>query len=57
MSVANALGQFQRQMRLVLAGLLWDSCLEYLDNIIVMSGTFEEHLDRQEAIFKRMDTA
>jgi hypothetical protein len=41
-------------MDLVLAGLLWDSCLVYLDDIIVVSGTFEEHLVRLEAVFERM---
>jgi hypothetical protein len=37
MGLANAPSQFQRLMDLVLAGLLWDSCLVYLDDIIVMS--------------------
>jgi hypothetical protein len=54
MGLANAPSQFQRLMDLVLAGLLWDSCLVYLDDIIVMFGTFEEHLVRLEAVFDRM---
>jgi hypothetical protein len=40
MSLANAPSQFQRLMDLVLAGLLWDMCLVYLDNIIIFSRTF-----------------
>jgi hypothetical protein len=57
MGLANAPSQFQRLMDLVLAGLLWDSCLVFLDDIIVMSGTFEEHLIRLGAVFERMNKA
>ena len=30
----------------VLAGLHWETCLFYLDDIIVFSSTWEEHLAR-----------
>ena len=33
-------------MELVLAGLHWKICLIYLDDILVYSSTFDEHIDR-----------
>jgi hypothetical protein len=43
MGLANAPSQFQRLMDLVLAGLNYESYLDYLDDIICLSRTFEEH--------------
>jgi len=45
---------FQRLMDLVLAGLSYDICLIYLDDIIIYSNSFEEHLLRLEAVFERL---
>ena len=44
--LCNAPSTFQRLMELVLAGLRWDICLAYLDDIMVFGRTFEEHLQR-----------
>ena len=33
-------------MYLALAGLTWEVCLVYLDDVIVMADTFERHLER-----------
>jgi hypothetical protein len=41
LGLANASSQFQPLMDLVLSDMLWDSCLVYLDDIIVYSATFE----------------
>ena len=38
----------------VLAGLHWETCLFYLDDIIVFAATWEEHLDRLRQIFERL---
>jgi hypothetical protein len=57
MSLANAPSQFQRLMDLVLAGLLWDMCLVYLDNIIIFSRTFRSHVVRLKAAFERISPA
>jgi predicted RNase H-like HicB family nuclease len=35
----------------VLAGLTWDVCLVYLDNIIVHGKTFAEHLENLRKVF------
>ena len=42
--LTNAPATFQRLMDVVLAGLKWQCCLVYLDDIIVYSPTFEQHL-------------
>ena len=38
----------------VLAGLHWEACLFYLDDIIVFASTLEEHLDRLRQVFERL---
>ena len=45
---------FQRLMDLVLAGLSYEYCLVYLDDIIIYARTFDEHLRRLEAVFSRL---
>ena len=52
--VCNALGTFQRLMEFVLAGLQWQTCLVYLDNVIVYGRDFDEHLRRLREVFKRL---
>jgi len=42
--LVNTLEEFQQLMNLTLHGLTWHTCLVYLDNIIVFSAMFEEHL-------------
>ncbi|KAK3708498.1 hypothetical protein QZH41_003116 [Actinostola sp. cb2023] len=52
-----ASGSFERLMELVLKGLHWKICLIYLDDVIVMSRTVEEGMDRLEQVFARLATA
>ncbi|MHB1799638.1 MAG: reverse transcriptase family protein [Vulcanimicrobiaceae bacterium] len=54
--LTNAPGTFQRVMDHVLAGLLGDICLVYLDDIIIYSPTFTEHLLAVERVFERLKT-
>ena len=42
--LCNAPATFSRLMDYVLSGLSWEICLYYLDDIIVFSTTWEEHL-------------
>ena len=49
--LTGATGSFQRLMDCVLSGLLWKSCLVYLDDVIVFSKTFEEHQEHLEQVF------
>jgi len=54
-SLANAPSQFACIMELVMSGLTYDVCLVYLDDILVFSKTFEEHLVRLATVFNRLD--
>jgi hypothetical protein len=42
--LCNAPATFERLMETVLRGLTYDSCLVYLDDVIVIGCTFKEHL-------------
>ena len=55
--LTNAPATFQRLMDVVLRGLTLDSCLVYLDDVLVHSRTFKEHLCRLRAVFERLRTA
>jgi len=48
---------FQRLMNLVLCGLTYETCLVYLDDIIVFSPDFDSHVERLEEIFRRLRAA
>ncbi|CAM4850710.1 unnamed protein product, partial [Rotaria magnacalcarata] len=49
--LTNAPGTFQRLMDIVLAGLKWQCCLVYIDDIIVYSPTFTQHLQDLRKVF------
>ena len=55
--LCNAPATFQRLMEYVLAGLQWEHCLVYLDDIIVFSETFNEHITRLSEGFDRLRNA
>ena len=55
--LANAPALFQRLMDHVLAGLTWEACLVYLDDIIVWANSFEEELRRLSQVFQRLRDA
>jgi hypothetical protein len=42
---------FECLMEYALAGLQWETCIIYLDDIIVFSRTFEEHVTRLQSVF------
>ena len=50
----NSCGTFQRTMELVLQGLQWQTCLVYIDDIIVFGATFEEHIQRVDEVLDRI---
>ena len=52
--LCNAPATFSRLMDRVFAGLHWETCLFYLDDIIVFSSTWEEHLARLRQVFERL---
>lgn len=57
MGISNAPPSFQRLMELVLRGLHWSICLIYLDDIIVYSADFAQHLKRLREVFGRFRSA
>jgi len=48
---------FQRLMDMVLACLSYETCLMYLDDVIVFGSTFEELLHRTKVVFQRIRDA
>ena len=53
----NSASTFQRTMELVLQGLQWETCLIYIDDIIVFSTDFDEHMSRVRQVFSRLQAA
>ena len=55
--LSTAPGTFERLMETVLAGLQWETCLIYLDDVIVFGKTEQQTLDRLDAILSRIGQA
>ena len=55
--LCNAPATFQRLMTTVLHGLIPDTCLDYLDDIIVPSPSFSDQLQRLRRVFERLRSA
>lgn len=55
--LCNAPATFERLMENVLRGLSWETCLVYLDDIIVLGKSFEHHLENLEQVFRRLRQA
>lgn len=53
----NSPSTFQRMMDNVLRGISNEFCCVYLDDIIIFSTSLQEHLQRLEAVFKRLRKA
>ena len=52
--LCNAPATFQRLMERCMGEMNLRDCLIYLDDVIIFSTTFEEHLERLEAVFERL---
>ena len=55
--LCNSPATFQRLMTHALRGLEWDICLVYIDDLIIFSRTFDDHLQHLELVFKRLRKA
>lgn len=54
MGITNAAPTFQRNMEIMLSGLLWKSCIVYIDDLIIFSNSFDQHLQDLREVFSRM---
>ncbi|CAK1579697.1 unnamed protein product [Parnassius mnemosyne] len=52
----NAPATFERLIELVLTGLIGDACLVYVDHIIIVGRTFEEHLQNLERVLMKIQS-
>ena len=55
--LANAPATFQRLMEVVLHGLVREVCLVYLDDIVVVGASWEEHLTNLVRVLDRIQSA
>ena len=44
-------------MDMVLTGMQWSSCIVYIDDIIVVGWTFDEHFQNLKKVFEQLDNA
>ncbi|GBN28932.1 Retrovirus-related Pol polyprotein from transposon 297 [Araneus ventricosus] len=55
--LCNAPATFEKLMETVLRGLSSEACLVYLNDIIIVGRTFEEHLKNLRQVFQRLQKA
>lgn len=55
--LVNAPASFQALMTQVLKGLNWKTCLVYVDDILVFSNSFQQHIQHLHDIFTRLESA
>lgn len=55
--LCNAPATFQQLMDSVLAGLHWRNCLVYIDDIVVIGKSFDEHLYNLQQVLERLKQA
>ena len=53
----NSGATFQRVMELAMKGLNWQICIIYIDDCIIFSSTFDEHIERLRLVFQRFREA
>ena len=57
MGLANGPAFFSRLMNRILSDLLWERCLVYIDDTVVMGVTFHQHLENLRLVLERIRQA
>ena len=55
--LTNAPATFQRLMERVLSHMNWIDCLVYIDDVLIWSKQFKEHLEKLESVFYAFEKA
>lgn len=55
--LCNAPATFERLMETVLRGMTWKTCLVYLDDVIILGKSFDDHLKNIREILQKMREA
>ena len=55
--LCNAPATFERLIEIVLAGLHWEICLVYLDDIIITAKSFDDMIINLDKVFNRIESA
>ena len=56
MGLANSVSSFVRLIEAVFRDMLWKDIVVYLDDILIFSETFKEHLEKLERVLDRLQT-
>ena len=54
MGITNVAPTFQKNMKMMLNGLLWTKYIIYIDDVIIFSTTFEQYKKDIREVLKRM---
>ena len=57
MGLVNSPAKYQRLIEQIMSGVQYETCLIYLDDIIVYSKTYEDHIQRLDEVFTRISNA
>jgi Reverse transcriptase (RNA-dependent DNA polymerase) len=52
--LVNAPAPFQRSMENILSEARWESFIVYLDDVIIFSRTFEDHVRHLEVVLRKL---
>ena len=55
--LCNAPATFERMMEIILSGLHWETCLLYIDDVIIFADSFEQHMERLSEVLSKLQTA
>ena len=57
LGLVNSPATYQSSIELIMSGIQYENCLIYLDDLIVYSKTFRDHIQRLDEVFTRISNA